>query len=200
LNKFNYIVFEAQQREDIICDLFRPLPGGVGTGTAPGRKVPKRIRLSVTEKFKNSGRCQQKVKSVRCTEHMSPMGEKKKTAKMVPRFAPFFLSFTAYLSVPATAQLITSTTSARPEPQHTAIYTTILRNYEAITTVVVTLLMPRHHTGFPKDGTPVTGTAISRLSAAQRGGGMSTWSKTAELYWTLTGNSDSRWPDTKRQG
>jgi len=117
---------------------------------------------------------------------------------MVTRFAAFFLSFTAYLSVQATAQLVTSTTSAPPEPQHTAIYTTILGNYEAITTVVVTLLMPRHHTGFPKDGTPVTGTAISQLAAAQPGGGMSTWSETAELHWTLTGNSDSRWPDTKR--
>jgi len=117
---------------------------------------------------------------------------------MAPRFAAFFLSITAYFGAQATAQLITSTTSAPPEPQHTAIYTITLGNFEAITTVIVTLLMPRHHTGFPKDGTPVTGTAISQLSAVQPGGGMSTWSETAELYWTLTGNSDPRWPNTKR--
>jgi len=101
------------------------------------------------------------------------------------------------LSAITTAQIITSTSLAPPVPQHTAIYTTTVAKYEAIRTVVVTLLMPRDQTGFPTDGTPVTGTAISQFSAAQPDGKISTWSETEELYWTLTGNTRNRF-DTNR--
>ena len=101
----------------------------------------------------------------------------------------------------AAAQLLTSTTTLTPPP-HTVFYTTTLAQHEAppqtITTVVVTILMPRdvgyllaapgNSAGwyYPLDGWPVTGTATSHFTAPQANGDISTWSETAELYWTLT--------------
>ncbi|KAK5659416.1 hypothetical protein OQA88_617 [Cercophora sp. LCS_1] len=106
----------------------------------------------------------------------------------------------AYLAALATAQFFTyPTKGASPVLPHTAVYTTTLvgdaRNnppQDAITTVVVTLIEPRvvrwPFEGWPpEDGTPVTGTAISRFSAAQQA--RSTWSETAQIVWMLTGNN-----------
>lgn len=101
------------------------------------------------------------------------------------------LNAVAYLAFLATAQLSTSTTAISPAAQHTAIYITTLANsapLEANTTVIVTLLMPREEPNYPKDGAPVTGTAISHFSAAQSNGAVLTWAVTTELYWTLSGN------------
>ncbi|KAK0740079.1 hypothetical protein B0T18DRAFT_417169 [Schizothecium vesticola] len=92
----------------------------------------------------------------------------------------------------ATAQLFTPAADDSRVPQHTAVYTTTLAQDGApqiTTTVIVTLLMPREQSGYPTDGTPVTGTAISQLSAIQANGAVSTWATTKELYWTLSGNS-----------
>ena len=110
---------------------------------------------------------------------------------MLENFIALIL-ITAHFSAPATAQFVTPTSLAPPAPQHTAIYTKTLIKNEVIATVVVTLLMPRNHPGYPTDGTLVTGTAISRLSAPQPDGKLSTWSENAELYWTLTGNTNNR--------
>lgn len=52
----------------------------------------------------------------------------------------------------------------------------------------LSILMPREQPNYPTDGAPVTGTAISHFSAVQANGAVSTWDKTAELYWTLSGN------------
>lgn len=96
---------------------------------------------------------------------------------MRPQTLGFLLAATASLTFPATAQ------------QHTAIYTTTLANNDTphvITTVIVTLLMPREYPNYPKDGAPLTGTAISHFTA---GAPPSTWSTTAELVWTLSGNA-----------
>jgi len=114
------------------------------------------------------------------------------TLTMLQNFIALILSVTAHFGASATAQLITPTSLAPPAPQHTAIYTKTLTEHEVTATIVVTLLMPRSHPGYPTDGTPVTGTAISRLSAPQPDGKWSTWSETAELYWTLTGNTNNR--------
>ena len=122
--------------------------------------------------------------------------------KMLQKLIALLLSVTAHLGAPATAQLMTPTSLAPPPPssapQHTAIYTKTLTEHEVTATVVVTLVMPRSHPGYPIDGTPVTGTAISRLSAQQADGKLSTWSETAELYWTLTGNTNNRFTNTNR--
>ena len=100
---------------------------------------------------------------------------------------PPHLALLLLYAAPATAQL---TTSTKPAPQLTAVYTTTLPGPkdvpQALTTAVVTLLMPREVPHLPFDGAPVTGTAISHLGDAT-----STWSATAELYWTVTGNMDA---------
>ncbi|GAB1321000.1 hypothetical protein MFIFM68171_11210 [Madurella fahalii] len=114
---------------------------------------------------------------------------------MRPRHVALILNAVAYFASPATAQSSTPRTHESPLPQHTAIYTTTLANEEPpriTTTVVVTLLMPRELPHYPKDGSPVTGTAISHLSAAQADGAVSTWAATTELFWTLSGNSPLR--------
>ena len=101
----------------------------------------------------------------------------------------------------AAAQLLTSTTTLALPP-HTVIYSTTHGQNEAqpqaITTVVVTILMPRtvgyllaapgNNAGqyYLLDGWPVTGTATSHFRAPQANGDISMWSETAELYWTLT--------------
>jgi len=108
---------------------------------------------------------------------------------MLENFLALIL-ITAHFSALATAQFITPTSLAPPAPQHTAIYTKTLIKNEVIATVVVTLLMPRNHPGYPTDGTPVTGTAISRLSAPQPDGKLSTWSETAKLYCQKHGTLD----------
>jgi len=124
--------------------------------------------------------------------------------KMRQRHLALVLSAAAtHLAAPATAQLTTSLLKpAPPAPQHTAIYTTTARAQHdpkspqdaVITNVIVTILMPRDAPYFPSNGAPITGTAISHFSAAQPNGGsgggtgISTWSSTAELFWTLSGN------------
>lgn len=99
-------------------------------------------------------------------------------ARMYSRILRLLLVVGAFLASSAAAQ------------QHTAIYTTTLINNDApqfTTTVIVTLLMPREQPDYPKDGAPVTGTAISHFTATQSGS-ISTWSATTELFWTLSGN------------
>lgn len=97
---------------------------------------------------------------------------------MRPQRLGYLLAATASLIPPTTAQ------------QHTAIYTTSLTKNDAphvITTVIVTLLMPREYPNYPKDGAPITGTAISHFTAPGAPS-PSTWSATSELFWTLSGN------------
>lgn len=103
------------------------------------------------------------------------------------------LSAAALLAAPATAQAVygISERIAPFTPLHTVVYTTTLAQKQsphAITAVVVTLFVPRD-VGWLNAGTAVTGTAISHFSAAQPNGGATTWTETAELFWTLAGNS-----------
>ena len=78
---------------------------------------------------------------------------------------------------------------ASAQAQHTAIYTTMVANTDTsppiITTVVVTLLIPAEDPGYPSQGAPLTGTAVSHFSVNTPA---SSWDKTAEVYWTLSGN------------
>jgi len=71
-------------------------------------------------------------------------------------------------------------------PFHTAVYTTVLVPKDRLpsqviitTTAIVTLFIPR-------EGSTVTGTAISRFSAAVASP-PSTWAETSQLVWTVAG-------------
>jgi hypothetical protein len=110
-----------------------------------------------------------------------------------PNVVAVLLSAAASLTAPATAQAIYGISERIPPftPLHTAIYTTTTlaqkQTPQVITTVVVTLLVPRD-VGWPNGGTAVTGTAISHFSAAQpNGAAATTWTEAAELVWTLAG-------------
>jgi len=83
--------------------------------------------------------------------------------------------------------LLAAAASPATAQQHTAIYTTTLPNNDhpqVITTVIVTLLMPRDYPSYPKDGAPLAGTAISHFTAAA-----SKWSTTSRIFYTLSGNA-----------
>ncbi|KAK0627920.1 hypothetical protein B0T14DRAFT_563685 [Immersiella caudata] len=70
------------------------------------------------------------------------------------------------LSVQAKSQGSSITTSSTAVPDHSAIYTTTITDAaspEVHTTVIVTILMPRELPATPRPGTPVTGSAISRI-------------------------------------
>ncbi|KAK0623986.1 hypothetical protein B0T14DRAFT_517360 [Immersiella caudata] len=91
----------------------------------------------------------------------------------------------ACLAASATAQFVA-------QSQHTAVYTTTVQanrgsdsSPQVIATVVVTLLMPAEAEGYPTQGAPLTGTAISHFSAAAPA---SSWDKTNDLFWTLGGD------------
>lgn len=95
--------------------------------------------------------------------------------------------FAAYLTAPATAQFVA-------QSQDTAIHAPVVANWgsdsspQVITTVVVTLLMPAEAKRYPIQGTPLTGTAVSHFSAVAP---PSSWGKTDEVYWALSGNDCS---------
>jgi len=109
--------------------------------------------------------------------------------------ATIAVAFGGCSAAPATTHLVARRTHAlaqatatAAESPHTAVYTTTIANRdpapEIITTVVVTLLMPAEDAHYPSQGAPLTGTAISHFSVAPS----SSWDKTSEIYWTLSGN------------
>jgi len=95
----------------------------------------------------------------------------------------------AHIAAPVSAGFVAVRRNLQAAAQslHTAIYTTTVDDRDSspqiVTTVVVTLLMPAEDPRYPSQGAPITGTAISHFSASP-----SSWDKTAELYWTLSGN------------
>lgn len=113
-----------------------------------------------------------------------------------PKLAGFLSAAAVFLGAapaPTTAQAVYGISERIPPftPLHTAIYTTTLLPVtqkqspfpQVITTVVVTLFVPRD-VGYPTNTAPVTATAVSHFSAAER-----TWAETAHLAWTLAGNN-----------
>lgn len=79
-----------------------------------------------------------------------------------------------------------------PIPLYTAIYTTTLADHrrECVIVGIVTILTPREEPLWPEDGVTVVGAAISNIKVTN-GSTTSTWAKTRQLTWTLSGNSDS---------
>jgi hypothetical protein len=106
-----------------------------------------------------------------------------KSSVLNTRMRPLRLAF-LFAAAPATTQL---TTTTKPAQSHTAVYTTTLPGphnaSQAVTTAVVTLLMPCEVPNIYGNGAPVTGTAVSHLAAP----GASPWSTTAEVFWTVAG-------------